>query len=197
MLLKSKKEEMDMSNASGIGGGNHVRPLAKDFSLKLMHRFDFAGRHIASLNVDKRVIKLRMEYGSTKDKDLRGIIEKFKSYKSLDKVQELGLSCSHLTGEGIKLLANFSNLKKVNLICSFEIKGKEFDNLKNLKTLEWLELACNHQIGAEGTDSIEFLKELPNLKYVNLMATGIAELKEWTDFRGELLKNNPLLQIIA
>jgi hypothetical protein len=186
-----------MSSASRIGEGNNIRPLAKDFSVKLMRRLGSAGKNIASLNVHEHVIKLKMECVNTTDEDLRRIIAKFRSYKCLDRVQELGLDGSHITGNGIPLLADFSNLKELRLSCNLKIAGEEFKNLRFLKSLERLELTWNPQLGRVGVGAIKFVKELPVLKHLNIKLAGVVELKEWEAFRGGLLENNPSLEIIV
>jgi hypothetical protein len=171
------------------GRGNH----SQDFPMKLMQR---CGLMVRSLTIDQGMIKMEMKSFST-DEDLRVVVAKFKAFNCLDRVHSLKINSSNITGEGLKLLSNFRNLKDLDLSSSWNIKGNEFNGIRCVKTLERLDLSNNYQIGKESIEDVGFLKELHLLKYINLKMTNVGVGDKWDNIKEELRRSNPELEILC
>jgi hypothetical protein len=171
------------------GRGNH----SPDFPMKLMQR---CGLMVKSLTIDQGMIKMEVKSFST-DADMNGIIAKLGAFNCLDRVHSLKICSSYMTGEGFKLLSNFRNLKDLDLSCSWNIKGNDFNELGCIKTLERLDISNNYQLGKGGIEEVGFVKKLPILKYVNLKMTSVGGCDRWDDFKKDLIKNIPELELLC
>ncbi len=171
---------------------------SQNLSLRLRQS---CGKEIKGMSIDKRLIRLDMKNLCTNEDLIRTIV-KLKSFKWLDSVQAISLPNSCITGKGILLFESFRNLTEVDLSGSFAIKGNEFNNLSCIKKLERLNLYNNKQIGKEGMEAVEFMRNLPNLKHIDLMLTGVGigskweHEDRWDDFMKELHMINPELDIL-
>jgi hypothetical protein len=170
---------------------------SQDFPMRLAQRCGCVVKDIAIDN--QGLIKIEMKSFGTDD-DLRGIIAKlstFKAFNCLDRIYSLKMSSSFLTGEGLKLLPVFRNMKELDISCAWRIKGNEFSELGRIKTLERLDISNNYLIGKDGIEEIMFISEMPVLKHVNLKMTNVGIGDRWDNFKRELQKKNPELEILC